>query len=176
MTASTASGSDTNYNVYNLPLGHAYSMLGAYAIKDSNGAITNRLFRMRNPWGTDHAYNGTWNDQDTKSWTAAAKAQVPYVDADDGIFFVEDSDFVKIYAHFVIADVHDSWNNNIAEVVGDTIDGPQRSFTFTLNKDQEVYVGAEFYSSRMYASGCKSSTKGKLYLYQGSTKLNSVTV
>ena len=62
MTVSSSSGSDTTYNSYNLPNGHAYSLLGAYAIKDSNGNVVNRLLRIRNPWGNDHNYNGTWND------------------------------------------------------------------------------------------------------------------
>ena len=44
MTALTGSGSDTTDNSYNLPNGHAYSLLGAYAIKDTNGNIVNRLF------------------------------------------------------------------------------------------------------------------------------------
>ena len=44
-----------------------------------------------------------------------------------------------------------------------------------MNRDQEVYVGAEFYNSRMYASACKDSTKGKVYLYQGSTRLSGLS-
>lgn len=56
---------------FKLPSGHAYSILGAYTIKDANGTVTNRLIQIRNPWGYD-VYNGSWNDSDTYHWTASA--------------------------------------------------------------------------------------------------------
>ena len=68
-----ATGCDSASNdKYHLPCNHAYSIIGAYAITNSAGTITNRLLSVRNPWGVDAGYNGTWNDQDTNSWTSAA--------------------------------------------------------------------------------------------------------
>ena len=45
MTASVGNkcGSDSSYSAYHLPCGHAYTLLGAYSIKNSAGVITNRL-------------------------------------------------------------------------------------------------------------------------------------
>jgi hypothetical protein len=57
---------------YNLPTSHAYSVIGAYQLKDASGKVTNTLYRVRNPWGYD-VYNGPWCDSSTK-WTAAYKA------------------------------------------------------------------------------------------------------
>jgi len=50
---------------------------------------------VRDPHGTDAKYTGPWNDNDTR-WTAAFKAQVPYVqNINDGIFFMDERDVVK---------------------------------------------------------------------------------
>ena len=75
MTTSVGSNNCVNgNNGYHLPCGHAYSLIGAYAIKNAAGTVTNRLMLIRNPWGVDAGYTGKWNDADTTSWTAAAKA------------------------------------------------------------------------------------------------------
>ena len=102
-TVGNACGSDSSYSAYHLPCGHAYTLLGAYAIKNSAGTVTNRLLQIRNPWGSDAGYNGTWNDGDATSWSAAAKSQVPFTsNINDGVFWVEDKDFVKAFDGFSI--------------------------------------------------------------------------
>ena len=57
-------------NILGLPGDHAYTLLGAYIVTDSN-KTTHRLIKLRNPWGFD-VYNGTWNDASSK-WTQAIK-------------------------------------------------------------------------------------------------------
>lgn len=59
-------------NPYGLVPGHAYSLIGAVEIKNTAGQVTNRLYRVRNPWGED-VYTGNWNDKDTTRWTASAQ-------------------------------------------------------------------------------------------------------
>ena len=87
-------GCDTNYNsMYNLPGSHAYTVMGVYSLKDPSGNVVQRLYRVRNPWGTD-VYNGPWSDESSQ-WTAAYKNQVPYaMNTNDGAFFIADTDFV----------------------------------------------------------------------------------
>ena len=58
-------------NSYGLVNSHAYTLLGAYTITGTTGATTNKLYKIRNPWGTD-SYTGNWNDGDTTRWTASA--------------------------------------------------------------------------------------------------------
>ena len=180
MTAGTPGyGCDADDNdLIHLPCDHAYTLLGVYNITGTNGTVTNRLVQLRNPWGQDAGYNGTWNDADTKSWTAAHKAQVPYVNnTNDGIFWVEDVAFVKYFDSFIVSYAHSSWNNTYTEVVNDTLAGPVRRFNFTVSRAQEVYVGAEFYDSRMYPDDCKlNATEGILYLYKGSTYISGTYV
>ena len=59
-----------------------------------------KLYRIRNPWGAD-SYAGPWRDSDSK-WTSWYKSQVPFVNDNDGYFFIEDSDFVKAFFYFTI--------------------------------------------------------------------------
>jgi hypothetical protein len=86
-------GASNNYGLVN---GHAYSLIGAYEIKNNN-VVTNRLYRIRNPWGVD-VYTGKWNDGDTASWTPSAQTQAGYVNSSsDGDFWIEDIDFVQAF-------------------------------------------------------------------------------
>lgn len=84
-TSSTASG-------YGLGVGHAHTIISAHVLKSSSGSIVQRLYRIRNPWGSD-SYTGPWNDDDSR-WTSFYKAQVPYVDSNDGYFFISDTDLI----------------------------------------------------------------------------------
>ena len=75
---------------------------------------------IRNPWGMDAGYTGKWSDGDTASWTDSAKKQVPYINNDnDGLFFIEDTDFIQAFPDWTISFYRDGWTNNIAEVVND---------------------------------------------------------
>ena len=77
---------------------HAYSVLGAWNISDETGSYN--LFKIRNPWGVDATYNGTWADE-SPSWTQSLMSQVPYVnDLFDGDFFISDIEFVEAFADF----------------------------------------------------------------------------
>jgi len=44
-----------------LASGHAYSLLGAYELKDSSGRVVEQLIHMRNPWARE-GWRGDWND------------------------------------------------------------------------------------------------------------------
>ncbi len=56
-------------NPYGLAPGHAHTVVGTYQIKNALGVVTNRLYRIRNPWGSD-SYTGPWSDTDTTKWTS----------------------------------------------------------------------------------------------------------
>ncbi len=53
-------------------------------------------------------------------------------------------------------------------------DGQWKSYTFTLANNQDVFIGADFYNPRMYASGCRQGlqTKGQYTLFRGSTVID----
>lgn len=147
-------GVDTASNPpHGLAGGHAYSVLGAYSLKDSQGTVRARLLRVRNPWGTD-SYSGPWGDNDSR-WTTAYKSQVPFSqNTNDGYFFIEISDFVNAFNYFQVNYIHDDWSQNYYERKSD--DGKWKSYTFTLSRSQDIFIGMDFYNPRMYASGCRA--------------------
>ena len=61
-------GTPTTYDQTIVPNGlisdHAYSVLSAYVVKNADGSEKAKLFLMRNPWGNDGNFNGSWSDKD----------------------------------------------------------------------------------------------------------------
>ncbi len=86
MECSTTDHRDTE--MMGLTRYHAYSVVGLSRL--SNGTM---LLRIRNTWGHGE-WLGDWRDDDDDNWTESAKREVDdYVDADDGSFYMEISDF-----------------------------------------------------------------------------------
>ena len=99
-------------------------------------------------------YRGLWNDKDNR-WTPEIKAQVPYANEDDGVFFVEDKDFVKAFEAFTISYYSKDKHSSHYEVLNDN--GKTREFTFELPIEQEAFIGISFYNRRMYPEMCRKS-------------------
>lgn len=139
-------GVDTaSYAEFNLPGSHAYTVMGAYYLKDSSGNVVHRLYRVRNPWGID-VYTGPWCDS-SSLWTDAFKAQVPYINnKNDGAFFIEDTDLVKAFNDYQIGFVHDDYAHSYYSKVADS--GSLASYTFTTTKTEEVFVTVGMYGFR----------------------------
>ena len=57
------------------------------------------------------------------------------------------------FSYFQVNYFRDSWNTNYYERLND--DGSWRTYTFTLSRAQDVFIGADFYNPRMYAEGCR---------------------
>ena len=64
LAANTAAGSDQEQGVLGLPKGHAFTLIGANELKDADGNVVYRLYKIRNPWGVDLGYTGNWRDDD----------------------------------------------------------------------------------------------------------------
>lgn len=110
---------------------HAYSVLGAYQLKDTNGNVVHTLFRVRNPWGYD-VYTSQWADKGS-AWTSAYKAQVPYSEnTNDGIFFIEDTDFVNAFYYYQIGYVHDNYAHSYYSKTNDN--GALAAYNFKTTK------------------------------------------
>jgi len=80
-------GDDTMINEVGLVHGHAYSHLGHVTLSDGT-----RLIKCRNPWGGNEKYTGDWSDNSEK-WTEEFKKEVGFEAKDDGIFYIELSDY-----------------------------------------------------------------------------------
>ena len=79
--------------------GHAYSLVSFHQITTSQGK-TVYLFRIRNPWSQGE-WSGDWCDK-SKLWDEKSKNQVNFKDKEDGIFFMNDTDFFKYFTHVEI--------------------------------------------------------------------------
>lgn len=102
---------------------------------------------------------------------------MPYVNnIADGIFFIEDVDFVKAFSNFDISFFSKNWVLNWLEVVTD--DGTWKEFTFTVpNDNYTAWIGIEFYNQQMYSIGCKwLNTTGTFLLYKNNTLINNIAI
>lgn len=94
-----------------MPVGHAYTLIGCYELKDEQGNVVEYLYKLRNPWGVDAEYSGSWRDDDP-NWTDSYKAQVGYVSADDGIYFISKKDFVPAFDSFGVYSYNQDWKRD----------------------------------------------------------------
>ena len=85
-------GSDNKTTKDGIACSHAYTILGAYELKDDNGSPVEKLLKMRNPWGKEK-YKGDWSDESTK-WETWSTKKVNDAMGDrkvnnEGIFFID---------------------------------------------------------------------------------------
>jgi hypothetical protein len=64
---SSESGSDKDNCLFNLPCGHAYSLIGVVTVWSADKTQSQRLFKVRNPWRKENGYSGSWKD-DAPIW------------------------------------------------------------------------------------------------------------
>ena len=97
ITCSTCS----NPQIENVGLveGHAYTLISFTQITTSQGKKV-YLFKIRNPWSQGE-WNGDWSDK-SKLWDDKAKSQVNFQNKEDGVFFMNDTDFFKYFTHVEI--------------------------------------------------------------------------
>ena len=79
--------------------GHAYTLISFTQITTSQGKKV-YLFKIRNPWSQGE-WNGDWSDK-SRLWDEKAKSQVNFKDKEDGIFFMNDTDFFRYFTHVEI--------------------------------------------------------------------------
>ena len=79
------------YSSLGLQPNHAYTVLKTVQLSDGT-----KLIRVRNPLRYD-CYYGEWGDDSTK-WTEQFKQEAGYVEADDGMFFMNARDYHENFA------------------------------------------------------------------------------
>jgi len=143
----TGSGDDSTKNEFGMANAHAYTVLGTYVAGGVN------LIKMRNPWRAE-TYTGKWNDNDP-AWTSAMKSVVKFdSNKEDGIFFIEDRDFVNAFEKFVISDYMPNGKISWYQVEGDTKDNEKVTYSFNLPTKGDMYVSVDTWNHRMYPGGC----------------------
>ena len=96
ITCSTSSRQ--NIERVGLVEGHAYTLISFHQVISRGKTVY--LFRIRNPWSQGE-WNGDWSDS-SSLWDSKTKSQVDFQNKDDGIFFMNDTDFFKYFTHVEI--------------------------------------------------------------------------
>jgi len=119
MTVDTEEGSDTTYNFVGLPYGHSYALIGTVEFQVGEDPI--KLYKIRNPWGSDNTYTGDFNDNDP-FWTEYPELaeQANFTKANDGIFFIDHIDFMEVFETFTITVIEPTWKQNYHEIINDS--------------------------------------------------------
>ena len=115
---------------------HAYSSMEACEIKGK------KLLKIRNPWGQTE-WMGAWSDG-SKEWTAEWQGLLKHTFGNDGIFWIEYSDWLKKF-HFLDRTklFDDSWKITqqwVSLQVPWSADYHATKFTFTLTEKGPVVV------------------------------------
>ena len=94
--------------------GHAYSILGAYQVT-LDDKTTVQLIRMYNPWNKEVWTNNPWSDN-SLNWTDNVKAQVPYVNKNDGIFYVNTADYLANFGATCWAELQPGYDVSFQDI------------------------------------------------------------
>lgn len=169
--ATPGEGDDTQVSTNGLAKSHAYTINGVFTVKNADGSVKANLYLCRNPWGSDGGYKGAWNDKDT-IWSDTVNkyaSQVPYVNADDGQFFISDTEFHTSFSYVQIGFYDSSYVHSTSTVYAEK--GFGHRFDFTLTETLDGFFGIDFYNSRMYPKGCKLNAKGGYVYAAGSFRV-----
>lgn len=144
----------SNLNPYEgLPGKHAYTVLGTHRLIDCNGNEIEQLVKLRNPWAKEK-YTGPWNDNDS-NWTEEFFNQVNHTNNDDGVFFMPminykegfDGSYFAMYEDWKVDTIDTAWDRSTKNLV----------WNITNPVQQDVVVGMEMYTNRLFPHGCDES-------------------
>ena len=74
--------------------GHAYSLIAIHEFENKGKEI--KLLQLRNPWGSGE-WQGDWSDK-SPLWTDELRTKLGCVDEDDGMFFIELTDYLDHFS------------------------------------------------------------------------------
>jgi len=126
-------GSHDNTTDAGVACSHAYSILAAYHLKNDNGQSIARLFKVRNPWGSEQ-YGGDWSDSSGKweQWmTDKVNTDGPGDRrvSNEGIFYIDIDSYMKNFSQTTINQDTHNWNHDYFLM----LDDPMTSSTQSTN-------------------------------------------
>ena len=132
---SCASKIDKNLDKVGLIAGHSYSIMDFLKIKTSQDNEV-FLFKLRNPWA-EKEWNGDWSDE-SPLWDPKTKSQVNFGKKDDGIFFINESDFFKFFESVEICYLFLDSEEVIYEIEGEA--NLKNGAVFNILAEKEGYL------------------------------------
>lgn len=112
--------------------GHAYTLVGAYKLKNGD-----RLFKLRNPWGRGE-WNGAYSDK-SDVWTEDLKRQLGWKDRNDGIFYMRVQDFVNEFRNISICHYREDYT--LSSFPDFNKNGSYSAYQFSISAKGEYYFG-----------------------------------
>lgn len=91
---------------------HAYTILSVKEIEYKGKRL--RLLKLRNPWGQQE-WKGDWSDK-SSLWTPELRKQLNVSDLNDGIFYMNEMDFLKYFSMSTICSYVDGHDNTTIHV------------------------------------------------------------
>ena len=136
-----------------LVCGHAYGIIAAARVNTPEGEV--ELVQIRNPWG-HFEWKGDWGDKSEK-WTDDLKAELNFVDADDGCFWMSFEDMKKFFSRVQISKINDDYHYNFHKVVDP--ESEYQIILFRIEQTGEYTLSVSQVGERMYPrdSGYKYS-------------------
>ena len=138
-------GSHDESNHDGLPYSHAYTILKTVQLSDGT-----KLVRIRNPWGSE-TYHGDWSD-DSDKWTEQFKQEAGYVKADDGMWFMNASNYHESF-YFTSANPDVQGQKLAYKAFFDLGTSHSEQITIQSPVDQKVYISAYNYNSQHFDNG-----------------------
>ncbi len=115
----TSTVNDPKISEVGLVKSHAYSVLGVEELSNSDNI---RLVKLRNPWAHKE-WTGDWSDN-SKLWTPELKHELHLKNADDGIFYISLTDFVRYFKHSQVCHIMYDCNIKTFRVESDNVRKP----------------------------------------------------
>lgn len=108
MTASSFDGEGTEDILANgIVTGHAYSLIAGFEFEDPEFGNV-KLVKLRNPWGQQE-WNGRWGDKSKEFERIPTKQREEGRKENDGIFFMEYSNFCEFYSDAQFCLINDNY-------------------------------------------------------------------
>ena len=158
MTGTPGSGNHDNTHENGLAHSHAYTVVGVATLSTGD-----RLVKMRNPWGSER-FTGDWSDSSSK-WTAALRAEVDHVNADDGYFYMSVADYHDQTFATWFSKENEGWHSDYFLMLDDPGTGDnrtcrgscsERKLKITSDVAQSVWVTLHTWDDRAAPRSCTS--------------------
>jgi hypothetical protein len=135
---------------------HAYTLVGVKEIIHNGQAL--RLVKIRNPWGKGE-WTGDWSDK-SELWNDELKSLLGFKDSNDGTFYMNMADFLKMFTRTDICNIIYNSNFKTLKIQGEDVHSPQ-VYNLHLEEDSEVCITLhrphDFYNHNTNQTPCPLS-------------------
>ncbi|KAM3127865.1 hypothetical protein pb186bvf_020018, partial [Paramecium bursaria] len=139
---------DAYQNINNIAAGHCYSILDCQVVINKQNKMET-LIKMRNPWGQGE-WNGDWSDK-SHLWTPQLRKQLNVQIRDDGIFWINSTDFTDNYESIIACQINPNYFHSSLKLQKDKSEMESfRTIRFTVQEEIHGYIVISFRDKRFY--------------------------